>query len=46
MGFPLDAVSRGYFLVVMLRLLIAMASLIVERRLWGTQASVVEAPGL
>ena len=46
MGFPLDAVSRGYSLVVMPGLLIAVASLIVEHRLQGTQASVVEAPGL
>ena len=33
LGFSLAAVSRGYFLVVELRLLIAVASLVVERKL-------------
>ena len=40
-GFSLDAVSRGYSLVVELRLLIAVASLVVEHRLKGVGASVV-----
>ena len=40
-GFSLAAVSRGYSLVVELRLLIAVASLVVEHRLKGVGASVV-----
>ena len=43
-GFSVVALSRGYSLVVVCRLLIAVASLL----LWlqGAQASVVEAPDL
>ena len=37
--------SRGYSAVAVLGLLAAVAS-VVEHRLWGTQASVVAAPGL
>ena len=37
--------SGGYSVVVVLRLLIAGASLVVEQSLWGTQASVVAVPG-
>ena len=35
--------SEGYSLVAVLWLLIAMASLIEEHRLWGTRASIVVA---
>ena len=45
-GFPLVVVSGVYFLVALHRLFIAVASLAVEHRLWGTRASVVVAPGL
>ena len=40
-GFSLVVASRSYSLVVVCRLLIEMASLIVEHRLWGARASVV-----
>ena len=45
-GLSLLAVSRGFSLVVMLRLLTAAASLVAEHGLQGTQASVVVAHGL
>ena len=45
-GVSLLAVSRGFSLVVMLRLLTAAASLVAEHGLQGTQASVVVAHGL
>ena len=45
-GFYLVAASRGYSLVVVHRLLIAVASLVAEHGLQGTQASAVAAPGL
>ena len=45
MGFFLVAVS-GATLVVVSLLLIAAASLVTERGLQGTRASVVAAPGL
>ena len=38
--------SGGYSLVVVCKLLIAVASLAGEHRLWGVRASVVAAPGL
>ena len=38
--------SRGYSLVAVCGLLIAVASLVAERRLEGTQASVVATPRL
>ena len=44
-GFSLSVMSRGYFLVMVRGLLIATV-LLVERRLWGTQASVAVACGL
>ena len=44
-GFSVAAMSRGYSLVGVCGLLTAVASL-VEHRLWGLQASVVEAPRL
>ena len=44
-GFSLIAVNRGYSLVVVLRLLIAVASVAAEHRLYGTQASVAAALG-
>ena len=44
-GFSLVAVNRGYSLVVVLRLLIAVASVAAEHRLYGTQASVAAALG-
>ena len=40
-GFSLVVASRGYFLGVLRRLLIAVASLVAEHGLQGTQASVV-----
>ena len=46
MGFSLVAVSSGCSLVVVLRLLIAVASLVAEYGFQGTQASVVAAGGL
>ena len=39
-------VSRGYSLAAMLGLLIAVASLVAERGLWGAQASVDVVHGL
>ena len=46
MGFSLVAVSGGYSLVVVNRLLVAVVSLVVEPRLQGSRAwaSVVVAP--
>ena len=38
--------SGVYSLVVVCRLLIAVASLVAEHGLWGAQASVVQASGL
>ena len=46
MGFSLFVVSGGYSPVAVHGLLIAMASLVVEHRLYGSQASVAEAHGL
>ena len=40
-GFSLIVVSRVYSLVVVHRLLIAVASLVAEHRLWDTRASLV-----
>ena len=40
-GFSLTAASGGYSLVVVLGLFFAVASLVVEHRLWGLWASVV-----
>ena len=45
-GLSLVGVSWGYSLVAVQRLLIAMASLVAERELYGTSASVVAAHGL
>ena len=45
-GFSLIAESRGYSLGAMCGLLIAVASLVVEHRLYGTSASVAAVPGL
>ena len=42
-GLSLTAVNRGYSLVAALRLLIAVASVAAEHRLYGAQASVVAA---
>ena len=39
-GFSPVAASRGCSLVAVCRLLTAVASLVADRRLWGTQASV------
>ena len=44
-GLSLTAVNRGYSLVAALRLLIAVASVAAEHRLYGAQASVVAAFG-
>ena len=46
-GFPLVATSRGYSLVAVLRLFIAVASLrsTGSIRAWGVWAAVVAAPG-
>ena len=44
-GFSLVVGSRGYFSVAVLSLLIVVASLVAERGLSGTQASVVRARG-
>ena len=41
MGSSLVATSGGFSLVVVYRLLIAVASLVVERGLWGVRASFV-----
>ena len=40
-GFSLVLESRGYSLVAVLRLLVAVASLVAEHGLWVTWASVV-----
>ena len=42
-GFSLVVVSRSYSLVAMCQLLIVVASLVVERGLWGAWALVVAA---
>ena len=46
MGFSLVAASEGYYLVVVCRVFIVVASLIVEHELLGMQASAAEARGL
>ena len=46
MGFSLVAASGGSSLVAVHGLLIAVASFVMEPGLQGTQASVVEVPGL
>ena len=46
MGFSLVVPRRDYPLVAVLRLFIALASLIVEHRLLGEQAPVVAVPRL
>ena len=43
MGFSLAAARRGYTLVAVHTLFMAVASLVVEHGLWGRQASVVAA---
>ena len=45
-GFSLVAGIRGYLLVVVCRLLIAVASLVVEHEVSGMQASAVVVPVL
>ena len=45
-NFSVVAVSRGYSLVAVLELLLAVESLVMELGLQGAQASVVAAPGL
>ena len=45
-GFSLVAASRGYSLVALFRLLIAVASSVAEHGLQGLQASVAVACGL
>ena len=45
-GFSLVVGSEGYSLAVVLRILVVVASLVAEHRLWSTQASVVGARGL
>ena len=45
-GFSLVVASRGHSLVVVPGLLIAVASLVAEHRLWGVWASVVVVSGL
>ena len=45
-GFSLVVESRGYSLVVVRGLLIVVASLVVEHRLYGAWPSIVVAPGL
>ena len=45
-GFSPVVVSRNYSLALACKLLIAVASLVVEHRLQGSWASVVTAPGL
>ena len=45
-GFSLFVASRGYSLVAVHRLLIAVASLVAEHGFGGGRASVVAAPGL
>ena len=39
-GFSLVVGSEGYSLAVVLRILVVVASLVAEHRLWSTQASV------
>ena len=46
MGFSLVAKSGGYSLVAVRGILLAVASLAAEHRLYGTQASAVAAPRL
>ena len=46
MGFSLLSASSGYSLVMLLRLPIAVASLVAEHGLQGVQASVVTSHGL
>ena len=46
MGFSLVAKSGGYSLVAVRGILVAVASLAAEHRLYGTQASAVAAPRL
>ena len=46
MGFSLVAEIRGYSLVAVHEVPIAVASLVLEHRLYGVQVSVVVAPGL
>ena len=45
-GFSLAAVIRGYSLLVVRRLLIAVPSLVAEHRLQGALASVVVVAGV
>ena len=45
-GLPLVVMRRDYSLLVLLRLLNAVASLLVEHGLWGMWASVVVVPRL
>ena len=45
-GFSLVAATGSYSLVAVCGFLIAVASLVVEQGLWGTQASAVAALGL
>ena len=45
-GFSPGVASKGHSLVMVLRLLLAVAPLAVEHGLSGTQPSVVVAPGL
>ena len=44
--FSLIVASRGYFLVTVLGLLIAVASLVLEHKLKGVRASIIWAHGL
>ena len=44
-GFSLVVAKQGYSLAMVCGFLIAMASLVVEQGLWGTQASAVAALG-
>ena len=46
MGSCLLAANRDYSPVLVRRLLVEVASLIMERRLWGVRASVVAVHGL
>ena len=45
-GFSLAVASRDYYVAEVLRLFIAVASPISDRRFWSTAASVVAAPRL
>ena len=45
-GFSLVAESMGYYPIAVLWLLIEIASLVAEHRLWGALASVFGAHGL